>query len=166
MSKVTFQGSEVNTSGSLPKVGEACPDFKVVDGGLAEVSLKDFAGKKLVISIFPSVDTGVCAASVRRFHVEAGKLGGATVLCVSKDLPFALGRFCAAEGIDNVKVASDFRYGDVASKFGVGIADSALKGLLSRAIVVVDEKGTVVHSELVPEITTEPNYDAVLSAVK
>ncbi|AMD85763.1 thiol peroxidase, atypical 2-Cys peroxiredoxin [Capnocytophaga haemolytica] len=165
MAKITFHNEPAHTVGELPKVGSTAPDFKSVSDKLAEVSLHDFKGKKVVLNIFPSVDTGVCAASVRRFHKEASELNNVAILCISKDLPFALGRFCAAEGIDNLTMLSDFR-GDFSAHYPVVFTDSPLKGLLSRAIIVLDENGKVVHTEQVAETTDEPNYVAALAALK
>ena len=132
---------------------------------MAEVKLSDFKGKKVILNIFPSVDTGVCAASVRKFHVEASKLNNVAILCISKDLPFALTRFCAAEGIDNLVMLSDFR-GGFEQHYPIAFTDSPLKRLLSRSVVVVDENGKVVYTEQVAETTDEPNYAKALEAIK
>lgn len=164
MATITFQGLEVRTSGELPSKGSKAPDFTVVSGELKELTNADFAGKKLVINIFPSVDTGVCAQSVRTFNKKASSLDNTTVLCVSRDLPFALERFCAAEGLDNVTTASDFRHG-FGEAFGVVQESGPLAGLLARAVVVVDEGGTVLYTQQVPEIGEEPDYDEALAAV-
>lgn len=166
MSTITFKGSPCNTSGSLPAKGGKAPDFAVVSAALAELSLKDFSGKTLILNIFPSIDTSVCAMSVRKFNKDAASLKDTVVLCVSMDLPFAQGRFCAAEGIANVQTASDFRHGSVGSVYGVRIADGPLAGLLARAVLVIAPDGTVKYSELVPEIAQEPDYDAALNAAK
>jgi thiol peroxidase len=166
MARITFKGNPINTSGDLPKVGSKAPDFKVTKGDLSEVSLKDFAGKKVVLNIFPSIDTGVCATSVRKFNEQASKLNNAVVVCVSADLPFAQNRFCGAEGIKNVVTASEFRDGQFGDAYGVRMAEGPLKGLLSRAIVVLDENGSVKYTEQVPEIAQEPNYDAALKALQ
>lgn len=165
MSKTAFQGAPVNTIGTLPAVGSQAPDFKLVKQDLSEVSLSSLKGKKVVLNIFPSVDTGVCAASVRRFNKEASTQANTVVLCISRDLPFAAGRFCAAEGLTNVVTASEYRDQDFSKAYGVLVTDSALAGLHARAVVVVDEAGKVKHTELVPEITTEPNYAAALAAL-
>ncbi|MCI5159348.1 MAG: thiol peroxidase [Candidatus Electrothrix sp. AUS1_2] len=165
MAHVTFQGTPVNTVGDLPAVGQAAPDFTLTKTDLSDVSLADYKGKKLVLNIFPSVDTPVCAASVRRFNDEAGKLDNTEVLCISRDLPFALGRFCGAEGLDNVTSASELRSDDFGQDYGVRIADSALAGLFARAIVVIDEEGKVVYTQLVPEIAEEPDYQGALAAL-
>jgi thiol peroxidase len=143
----------------LPTVGAQAPDFKLVTGELAEVNLQTFAGKRVVLNIFPSIDTGVCATSVRKFNKWASEQENTVVLCVSKDLPFAAGRFCGAEGLTNVVTASDFRYNTFGSSYGVLLIDGALKGLLARSVVAIDESGKVVYTELVSEITAEPSYD-------
>ena len=166
MAKITFKGSPFNTAGSLPKVGSAAPDFKVVKTDITPMSLSDFKGKKVVLNIFPSLDTAVCAASVRRFNVEASKLNNAAVLCISKDLPFAQKRFCAAEGLDNVIPGSEYRDSNFSDAYGVRIVDGPLEGLFSRAIVIVNEKGMVAYTEQVPEIAQEPDYDKALAALK
>jgi len=158
MATTNFNGSPVKLSGELPKVGTKAPDFTLVKGDLSEIKLSDLAGKKFIINIFPSIDTGVCAASVRNFNKIASEKG-ITVLCVSKDLPFASARFCGAEGLNDVIPASDFRYNTFAINYGVLQEDGPLKGLMARSVVAVDENGTVTYTELVPEITTEPNYD-------
>ncbi len=164
MARITFKGSPVNTIGELPAKGNAAPDFTLVKQDLSDTSLSDYNGQKLVLNIFPSIDTGVCAASVRAFNEKAASLENTTVLCVSMDLPFALGRFCGAEGIENAVTASAFRsnFGD---HYGVTIADGPLAGLLSRAVVVLDESGSVIYTEQVPEIAQEPEYEAALAAL-
>lgn len=162
MATTHFQGNNVTTSGELPQVGSAAPAITVVGGDLGDVTLDQFAGKRVIVNIFPSIDTGVCQASVRHFNEDAAKLDNTVVLCVSRDLPFALGRFCGAEGIENVVVGSDFRH-TFGEQFGVVMTDGPLAGLLARSVVVLDAEGTVVHAELVDEITTEPNYEAALA---
>jgi len=166
MSKVTLKGSPVNTIGDLPAVGSKAPEFSLVGTSLSEVKNSDFTGKRVVLNIFPSLDTATCAASVRRFNVEAAKLSDAAVVCVSKDLPFAHGRFCAAEGIANVVSASEFRSNNFGKSYGVMITDGPLQGLMARAVVVVDKDGTVLHSQLVSEITEEPDYQSALDSLK
>ena len=165
MSNITLKGNEVHTLGNLPSVGSSVRDFALVDSGLAVKTLSDFEGKKKVFNIFPSIDTGTCAASARKFNEEASNLNNTIVINVSKDLPFALGRFCAAEGLNNVETLSDFRssFGD---DYEVTITDSPLKGLLSRAVIVTDENNKVVYTEQVSEIADEPNYNAALEALK
>ena len=166
MAQVTFKGNPINTAGSLPRIGSAAPDFTVIKTDLTPISLSELKGKKTVLNIFPSIDTPVCANSVRRFNVEASKLANTVVLCISKDLPFAQKRFCAAEGLENVIPASEYRDSSFSSAYGVMLVDSPLQGLFSRAIVVVDEKGTVVYTEQVPEIAQEPDYEKALAALK
>lgn len=165
MAKITLKGTPVNTIGELPAKGTDAADFNLVKQDLSETTLADYKGQRVVLNIFPSIDTGVCATSVRRFNEEAAGLENTTVLCVSVDLPFALGRFCGAEGIENVVPASAFRaaFGE---QYGALIADGPLAGLLSRAVVVIDENGKVAYTEQVPEITQEPDYDAALASLK
>lgn len=165
MATITFKGNEAYTSGELPAVGTALADFKLVAQDLSEKSLADFKGKRLVLNIFPSIDTGVCQASARKFNVEATNLENTVVINVARDLPFAMSRFCAAEGLDNIDNLSDFRsdYGD---RLGVVLTDTPLKGLLSRAVVVTDETHKIIYTELVAELTDEPNYDAAIAALK
>lgn len=165
MANITLQGNEIHTLGNLPELGTVAPDFTLVAEDLSEKTLSDFAGKKVVLNIFPSIDTGVCAASARKFNEEASALDNTVVVNVSKDLPFALGRFCASEGLQNVMNLSDYR-GNFGENYGLTITDSPLKGLLSRAVVVLDENGVVKYTEQVPEIAQEPNYAAALEAVK
>jgi thiol peroxidase len=166
MAKITFKGNPVNTSGELPKVGAKAPEFTLTKTDLSDVALKDFSGKKVVLNIFPSIDTPVCQASTRKFNEELSKLGDTVVLCVSKDLPFALGRFCGAEGLKNVVPASELRDTAFSQNYGVKIAEGPLKGLFSRAVVVVGTDGNVKYTEQVPEIAQEPNYQAALAALK
>ena len=151
------------TVGELPETGDQAPNFCLIKSDLSEVSLDEFKGKKVVLNIFPSIDTPVCATSVRRFNEEAGKLKNSVVLCISKDLPFAHARFCGAEGLDDVISVSDFQSGSFGEKYGVTIAEGPLKGLLSRAVVIVDEAGKVIYSQQVPEITDEPDYTSALA---
>lgn len=166
MAQITFKGNAIHTAGSLPKIGSAAPDFKVVKSDLTPVSLSDFRGRKVVLNIFPSLDTSVCAASVRRFNVEAANLKDAVVLCISRDLPFAHSRFCAAEGLDRVITGSAYQDTGFSDAYGVCITDGPLRGLFSRAVVVVDEQGKVIYTEQVPEIAQEPDYDKALRALK
>lgn len=163
MATTTLGDNTVHTVGDLPPVGSAAPDFVLTGPDLADVP-SDFAGHRTVLNIFPSVDTGVCAMSVRRFNQLAADLDNTRVVCVSQDLPFALGRFCGAEGIDQVVTASAFR-SDFGQRYGLTMTDSALQGLLARAVVVVDADGTVVYEELVPSIGQEPDYDAAIAAL-
>ena len=159
MASVTFKGSPVTINGNLPEVGSQAPDFKLVGSGLNEINLSDYKGKKVVLNIFPSIDTGVCAASVRNFNKWASKNENTVVICVSKDLPFAQGRFCGAEGLENVITASDFRYNNFATDYGVLMLDGPLAGLMARSVVAIDENGNVAYNQLVPEIVEEPSYE-------
>lgn len=165
MADITFKGNAAKTAGSLPEVGSELKDFSLVSSDLSEKSLSDFKGKKVIMSIFPSIDTGVCQAAARKFNEAAASLDNTVVVNISRDLPFALSRFCAAEGIKNVETLSDFR-SSFGEDYGVTLEDTPLKGLLSRAVIVADENGKVVYTEQVPEITQEPDYDAALSAAK
>jgi thiol peroxidase len=163
MATITLKGNPVETSGNLPAVGSQAPDFTLVKTDLSETTLSDYRGNKLVLNIFPSVDTPTCASSVRTFNKRAAETG-VNVLCVSADLPFAAARFCGAEGIDKVAAASSFR-SDFGQAYGQTITTGPLTGILARAVVVIDENGQVVHTEQVAEIADEPNYDAALSAL-
>jgi len=165
MAQITLKGNPINTVGDLPEVGAQAPDFKLTAGDLSDVILENYAGKKLVLNIFPSLDTDVCAASVRRFNEEAAGLDNTDVLCISKDLPFAQSRFCGAEGLDNVTTLSCFRYRTFGDNYGVRIVDGPIAGLMARAIVVIDEGGKVIYTEQVPEIAQEPDYASALVAV-
>ncbi len=165
MAQVTFKGNPVKTAGDLPAVGAKAPAFTLAGKDLSDVGLETFAGKKVVLSLFPSIDTPVCAASVRRFNAEAGALGDTVVLCISADLPFAAGRFCTVEGLDKVVSLSTFRSPAFGKDYGAVITEGPLRGLLSRAIVIVDGTGTVIYAEHVAEITKEPDYEAALLAL-
>ena len=162
MATVTLKGSEIHTIGNLPEKGSAAPDFNLTRGDLTQARLNDYKGKKLVLNIFPSVDTPVCAASVRKFNEKAASLDNTKVLCISRDLPFAQGRFCGAEGIDNVTMLSEMRNDSFGQAYGVNIVDGPLTGLFARAVVVIDAQGNVAYSQLNTEIAEEPDYDAVL----
>ena len=164
MAQITLRGNPIHTAGDLPAVGTAAPDFKLTGGNLADVTANDFAGKTLILNIFPSIDTAVCAASVRAFNQRAAGREDTAVLNVSADLPFAQSRFCGAEGIENVTSASTFR-SDFGDAYGVRITDGPMAGLLSRAVVVVGPDGKVVYTEQVPEIAQEPDYEAALSSL-
>lgn len=157
-------GKTIHIVGTLPKKGDKAPDFSLTDNSMTQKSLNDFKGKYVLLNIFPSVDTGVCSASVRHFNEDAAKLPNTKVLCISKDLPFAQKRFCGAEGIKNVVMLSDFR-GDFGDKYGVKIADSGMKGLLSRAVVVINPEGKIIYEEQVSDISHEPNYEAAIAAI-
>lgn len=166
MANITLKGNSIHTLGELPAVGSKAPDFKLTGTDLSTKSLSDYSGKKVVLNIFPSVDTGVCAQSVRSFNEQASGLDNTTVLCVSKDLPFALNRFCAAEGLENVVSLSEFKDENFSNAYQVKITDGPLEGLMSRAVVVLNEEGKVVYTEQVPEIGQEPNYDGALASLK
>jgi len=165
MSNITLKGNEVHTLGKLPEVGFTIKEFALVDSGLNVKTLDSYEGKKKVFNIFPSIDTPTCASSARKFNEEANQLENTVVINVSKDLPFALTRFCAAEGLNNVETLSDFR-GTFGDDYEVTITDSPMKGLLSRAVIVTDENNKVVYTEQVSEIANEPNYEAALAALK
>lgn len=166
METIYFKGTPCHTYGNLPAVGEKAPCFTLVDQNLREIRCNDFAGKKVVLNIFPSLDTDVCAASVRRFNQEAANLPGVQVICVSMDLPFAAKRFCTAEGIDNLIVASAFRSPLFCQKYGLELVDGPLAGLLARAVVIYDPDLKIIYEELVGEITNEPDYRAALAVLK
>ena len=165
MAKITLKGNPIKTVGSLPKIGKKAPKFNLVKTDLSKAKLKDFKGSKLILNIFPSLDTGTCAASVRRFNKDASELENTKVLCISRDLPFAQSRFCGAEGLENVISLSDFAKGKFGKSYGVTIKDGPLANLHSRAIVVINEEGVVTYTEQVPEIVDEPNYEAALKAL-
>ena len=165
MAQITLQGNAIETVGNLPAQGAAAPTFTLVKTDLSDVSLNDFSGKKVVLNIFPSIDTAVCAASVRRFNEIASQNENTVVLCVSADLPFAHQRFCEVDGLDNVVPVSVFRSPAFGNDYGVTISTGPIAGLLSRAVVVVNEDGNIAYAEQVPEITEEPNYDAALAAL-
>lgn len=158
MATVKFMGNPISTVGNLPEVGVEAPDFALTGVDLSDISLHDLRGKRVVLNIFPSVDTDVCAASVRRFNKEVNEMPNTVVLCVSMDLPFAAGRFCAAEGLENVKTASGFR-SDFGNAYGVELAEGPLRGLYTRALVILDENGIVIGTSLCDEITEEPDYE-------
>ncbi len=166
MAQITLKGNPVHTVGNLPEVGSQAPDFKLTKTDLSDITLKDFAGKKVILNIFPSVDTGVCAASIKKFNEEVAKIDNTVVICASKDLPFAHKRFCGAEGIENVLSASELRDNNFGNNYGVRLTDSGMAGLFSRAVVIIDENGKVIYTEQVPEIAQEPNYDAAINSLK
>ena len=165
MADITLKGNTIQTIGNLPEIGSIAPDFTLTAGDLSHKSLSDFAGKKVILNIFPSVDTGTCAMSVREFNKKAADLKNTVILCISKDLPFAQARFCGAEGIEKVVMLSDFADGNFGKSYEVEIANGPLAHLHSRAIVIIDENGKVTYTEQVPEIVDEPNYDAALNAI-
>jgi len=166
MASITLKGNAINSLGELPAVGTKAPDFSLIKTDLSTANLSDYKGTKVVLNIFPSIDTGTCAASVRQFNKEVAELTNTKVLCISRDLPFAQARFCGAEGIENVVNLSDFGTGAFGKDYGLEITNGPLANLHSRAIVVLDETGTVVYNEQVPEIVDEPNYKAALDALK
>lgn len=165
MASVLLRGNPVNTNGELPKVGTKAPDFKLTTSNLSTVSLSDFAGSKIVLNIFPSIDTTTCATSVRKFNADASKLENTKVLCISRDLPFAQKRFCGAEGLENVINLSDFNTGNFGKDYGLEFIEGAFTGLHSRAIVVIDENGIIKHTEHVANTSNEPNYEAAFASL-
>jgi thiol peroxidase len=165
MANITLKGNAVHTVGNLPAKGTAAPDFKLTKTDLSETQLSDYAGKRIVLNIFPSIDTSTCATSVRQFNARAQNMKNTVVLCVSMDLPFAHSRFCGAEGLKDVISASVFRSPEFGKTYGVAILDGALAGLLSRAVVIIDEHKKVIYTQQVPEITQEPDYEKALAAL-
>lgn len=166
MATITLKGNTINTCGNLPAIGTQAPEFSLTKTDLSKASLSDYKGSKVVLNIFPSVDTGTCAASVRKFNQEASNLENTKVLCVSRDLPFAQSRFCGAEGLENVISLSDYATGDFGKNYGLEIIDGPLAHLHSRSVIVLDENGKVVYTEQVPETVDEPNYEVALAALK
>ncbi len=165
MASITLGGNAINTNGELPSVGTTAPNFQLVKNDLSVVSLSDFKGSKLVLNIFPSIDTGTCATSVRTFNSNASALDNTKVLCISRDLPFAQKRFCGAEGLENVVNLSDFNTGSFGKDYGLEIVDGPLAGLHSRVVIVLDENGSVKYTEQISEIADEPNYQAALESL-
>jgi thiol peroxidase len=166
MATVTLKGNPVNVAGTLPGKGASAPDFKLTSKELKDIGLSEYSGKRKVLNIVPSLDTPTCAQSTRVFNQKASSMRNTVVLVISADLPFAMSRFCSAEGLNNVVTLSTFRNHDFHTKYGVDIVDSPLKGLAARAVVVLDENDKVIHAELVPEIANEPNYDAALAVLR
>ena len=166
MAKITLEGNPVETIGSLPPTNSIAPGFTLTKTNLSDVTLEDYKGKQIILNIFPSIDTSVCAASVRQFNKAVSEISDTVVLCISADLPFAHNRFCEAEGLDKVIPLSVFRAGGFGKDYGVEITSGPLTGLLSRAIVIINESGKIIYTEQVPEITQEPDYDAALAAAK
>jgi len=166
MATITLQGNPFQTVGELPAVGSTAPGFKLTGVNLEDITLDQYKGQKVVLNIYPSVDTGICALSTRKFNEAANSLDNTVVICVSKDLPFAHKRFCGAEGLENVVSASEFKGSGFGNDYGVSISDGPFASLMARAVVVIDENGSVVYNELVPEIAQEPDYDAALAHVK
>lgn len=165
MAQITLKGNPVNTLGDLPEKGSQLKNFNLVKNDLSHTSLNDYKGKKIILNIFPSLDTGVCAASVRAFNKAAADLENTVVLCISRDLPFAQARFCGTEGIDNAITLSDFATGQFGNDYQLTMVDGPLAHLLSRSVIVADENGKVIYTEQVPEITTEPNYEKALAVL-
>lgn len=165
MATVTLKGNTFNTIGNLPKIGDQAATFSLTKTDLSTATVEDYKGKKVVLNIFPSVDTGTCAQSVRQFNKEAAELDNTVVLCISKDLPFAQGRFCGAEGIENVEMLSDFKDGSFGKNYQLAFSDGPLEALLSRSVIVLDTNGVVKYTEQVAETTEEPNYKAALEAL-
>lgn len=165
MAQITLKGNTINTVGNLPEVGSQAKQFALVATDLSVKTLADYKGTKLVLNIFPSIDTGTCATSVRKFNEKASSLENTKVLCISRDLPFAQNRFCGAEGLENVVNLSDFKDNSFGNDYGLAIADGPLAGLHSRVVIVVDENGVVKYAEQVPEIVDEPNYEAALAVL-
>ncbi|TXD85103.1 thiol peroxidase [Subsaximicrobium wynnwilliamsii] len=166
MAQVTLHGDKIHTQGTLPKKGSTAPNFKLTATDLSTKTLKDYSGHNVILNIFPSVDTGTCAQSVRSFNKKAGDVENTKVLCISKDLPFAFSRFCAAEGLDHVESLSDFKDGNFGKHYEVTFTDGPMEGLLSRAVVVIDPDGKVIYTQQVPEIADEPDYESALQALK
>jgi thiol peroxidase len=165
MATITLGGNPIHTSGELPKVGSKAPDFELVKTDLSKARLSDFAGSKVILNIYPSVDTGTCATSTRTFNAKASEMENTKVLCIARDLPFAFKRFCGAEGLDNVICLSDFNTGNFGKNYGLEMTDGALAGLHSRVVIVLDENGVIQYTEQVPEIANEPNYEAALAVI-
>ena len=165
MSQINLGGNPIHTNGKLPEIGTNAPAFQLLKTDLSTIQLSDYIGKKLILNIFPSIDTGTCAASVRKFNQEANDLKNTLVLCISRDLPFAQKRFCGAEGLENVINLSDFKTGVFGKNYGLEMLDGSLAGLHSRVVIIIDEKGKIVYTQQVPEIANEPDYASVLNAL-
>ena len=163
MATITLEGNEIHTVGELPAIGSDAPAFTLTNSEMGETSLADFAGKKVILNIFVAIDTGICAESTRRFNTAAGSLDNTVVLCISADLPPTLARFCGAENLNNVITLSTFRNPEFGNDYGLTVADGPIRGLNSRAVVIIDENGKVIHTEQVPEIAQEPDYDDALT---
>lgn len=166
METIYFKGTPVHTYGDIPAVGSTAPDFTLTGNSLQDIKLSDYKGKRVVLNVFPSLDTPVCAMSVRKFNQEAAKLDNTQIICISMDLPFAQSRFCSAEGIDKLVVASAFRAPEFVKNYGLEMVDGPIAGLLARAVIIVDESGKVIYSDLVSEVTDEPDYKAAISVLK
>ncbi|MCC5930922.1 MAG: thiol peroxidase [Cyclobacteriaceae bacterium] len=165
MAQITLKGNPVHTTGNLPVIGSIAPDFRLTKSDLSDVSLSDFAGKRVILNIFPSIETSVCSAAVRNFNVKASQLNNTVVLCISKDLPFAHKRFCEAEGIENVITLSQYKDGNFSNSYNVEMVDGPFTGLMSRVVIALDTEAKVIYVEQVPEIGQEPNYEAAIKAL-
>ncbi|WP_347925639.1 thiol peroxidase [Pontimicrobium sp. SW4] len=166
MAEVSLKGNAIHTLGDIPQVGTKAPDFELAAANLSDKTLSDYKGSRVIMNIFHSIDTGTCAASVRQFNKEASELENTKVLCISMDLPFAMSRFCGAEGLENVEILSDFRNGNFGKNYNLTYVDGPIRGLLSRSIIVLDENAKVIHTEQVQEVAEEPNYKAALDSLK
>ncbi|WP_242132262.1 thiol peroxidase [Aestuariivivens marinum] len=166
MATLSLKGNTIHSKGELPKIGTQAPDFELAAADLSDKTLNDYKGFRVIMNIFHSIDTGTCAASVRQFNKEASKLNNTKILCISKDLPFAMARFCGAEGIDNVETLSDFRNGNFGESYNLTYVDGPIRGLLARSIIILDENGKILHTEQVQEVVEEPNYKAALAALQ
>ncbi|WP_242094739.1 thiol peroxidase [Aestuariivivens sediminicola] len=166
MAILSLKGNTIHSKGDLPQVGEKAPDFELAASDLSDKTLSDYKGHRVIMNIFHSIDTGTCAASVRAFNKKASELPNTKILCISKDLPFAMSRFCGAEGIDNVEVLSDFRDGNFGEAYNLTYIDGPIRGLLARSIIILDEDGTILYTEQVQEVVEEPNYDAAIEALR
>ncbi|HMB99920.1 MAG TPA: thiol peroxidase [Flavobacteriaceae bacterium] len=165
MATVTLKGNPINTKGDLPSVGSKAPNFELAKDNLSDVTLDDYKGSRVIMNIFHSIDTGTCAASVRQFNEKASGLENVKILCISKDLPFAMARFCGAEGIENIETLSDFRNGNFGNSYNLTYIDGPIRGLLARSIIILDESGKILYTEQVQEVVEEPNYQAALDAL-
>ncbi len=166
MATITLKGKDIHTSGDLPKTGTPAPDFTLTKTDLTDVSLKDYKGSRIVLNIFPSIDTSVCSNSVRKFNAEASSLENTVILCISRDLPYAHKRFCGAEGLDKVISLSELRDDSFSRAYGVRITDGPMAGLLARAVVVIDENGNIIYTQQVPDIGMEPDYESALKMIR
>ncbi|WP_242204384.1 thiol peroxidase [Aestuariivivens insulae] len=166
MAILSLKGTPINSKGELPKVGDNAPDFELAAADLSNKTLNDYKGHKVIMNIFHSIDTGTCAASVRAFNKQASALENTKILCISKDLPFAMSRFCGAEGIDNVETLSDFRDGNFGEAYNLTYIDGPIRGLLARAIIILDENGKIIYTQQVQSVTEEPNYNEALEALR
>lgn len=165
MATITLEGNPIHTAGELPAKGKQAPDFCLTNKDMGDTRLADFAGKKIIMNVFVSIDTGICADSTRRFNEEVSKMDNTVALCISADLPFALARYCGAEGLDNVITLSAFRSPEFGKSYGLGITDGPIRGLMSRAIIIIDESGKVIYTQQVPEIAQDPDFEDALAHI-